>query len=373
MLKTSTENNQRYGAANFFYVTLFGVVLMTGLIFISPNLGPAVPIKVAYHRIKVSLQRPIQVHYYNRPPWVKMDIFSECDNNCYLTADDWNLNADSEVVIFHTPYVKEVHPRKKQGQIWVFHSLEPPWLHWCKLKNWTREFNWTMSYRRDSDILYTYADFQTQEMSESTWETETRKLGKTLRKKSTDIAWMVSHCGTPGKRDDYVNILKKMIPVDVYGKCGDKNCDRWKGAACLELYKFYLSFENQLCEDYITEKSFSLYYPSFSSIPITRGGSNYSMFLPPGSYIDSSEFQHISHLKNYIDSVSKNITKMMEYMRWRKHYQLIEDHAKPFCELCRRLHLKDTEKYRRVYRDIGEWQRRDKTERKICKDPHDLS
>ncbi|XP_069123022.1 alpha-(1,3)-fucosyltransferase C-like isoform X2 [Argopecten irradians] len=372
MKKTVQEINIWYGAANFFYVTLFGVTLMVGLFCISPQFVSVNPITVRYFYREANVSdRPIRVHYYNRPPWVGLNIFDECDSNCYLTAEGHSYQ-DSEVVVFHTPYVKESHPSKRRGQIWVFHSLEPPWLNWCKFESWKREFNWTITFRRDSDFLYTYGRIQMQTVSELTWEREIQKLRELFDKKRGEIAWMVSHCGTPSKRDDYVTILKRLTPVDIYGGCGDKRCARSIGQQCYDWYKFYLSFENQLCEDYITEKSFKIFSSSVALIPVTRGGANYSMFLPPGSYIDSSEFQPISRLKDYIVSVSKNATKFLEYMKWRKHYQEKADHRKPFCELCRRLHSKDKDKYRRVYADIGEWQRRDKTTRTVCKEPKDL-
>ena len=35
------------------------------------------------------------------------------------------------------------------------------------------------------------------------------------------IAWFVSHCNTPSKREKYVERIKKVIPVDIYGHCSD--------------------------------------------------------------------------------------------------------------------------------------------------------
>lgn len=75
-------------------------------------------------------------------------------------------------------------------------------------------------------------------------------------------AWFVSNCDSASKRELYVAQLKKYVDVDVYGRCGDRTC--WAGdqEACyahLERhYKFYLSFENSLCRDYVTEKFFQV-------------------------------------------------------------------------------------------------------------------
>lgn len=61
-------------------------------------------------------------------------------------------------------------------------------------------------------------------------------------------------------RELYVKELQKYIPVDVYGLCGPLRCGKnHNDAYCYEQvltpsYKFYLAFENTLCQDYITEK-----------------------------------------------------------------------------------------------------------------------
>ncbi|XP_033739291.1 alpha-(1,3)-fucosyltransferase C-like [Pecten maximus] len=305
------------------------------------------------------VETPIRVHYYNRPPWIPMDIFSKCDNKCYLTAGEGNAYTESDVVVFHTPYVTEKHPPKKMGQIWVFHSLEPPWIHWIKFNNWKSVFNWTISYRRDADITNPYGMFSKRKYNKSVLKKESNELYKTWLNKSKDIVWMVSKCKTSGNRDIYVKELKKVATVDVYGKCGTKNCPKENTTKCLEPYRFYLSFENDICEDYITEKSFKLFESKVVTLPIIRSGSNLSMFLPPGSYIDTSTFKHKLDLVKYVKSLSKHKIKFKKYIQWRKHYQLNDGttHYMAFCELCRRLHLKDILKYQRLYTDIGEWLR----------------
>jgi hypothetical protein len=55
-------------------------------------------------------------------------------------------------------------------------------------------------------------------------------------------------------------------------------------------YKFYLSFENSICPDYVTEK---FYNPLlFSTVPIVYGGADYdAVGAPQNSYIDVRSFK----------------------------------------------------------------------------------
>ncbi|XP_069125595.1 alpha-(1,3)-fucosyltransferase fut-5-like [Argopecten irradians] len=317
----------------------------------------------------------IRVHYYNRPPWIPKDIFSSCKNKCHLTEGGDSF-AGSDVVVFHTPYITEKRPPKKMGQIWVFHSLEPPLVHWIKFDKWKNVFNWTISYRRDADITNTYGIFSTGKHNKDDVKKEFNGLYKKWQNKPKSTVWMVSNCDTNGKRHLYVDKLQKLTKVDVYGKCGTKNqCPRINTKECLKPYKFYLSFESQLCEDYITEKSFKLYASDVTTLPIVRSGSNVSMFLPPGSYIDTTKFKQKRNLVNHMESLSKSKLKFQKYVQWRESYQVNEGttHSIAFCELCRRLHQKDVHQYQRLYTDIGEWLYWDHSRRNLCKPPNDLN
>jgi len=76
--------------------------------------------------------------------------------------------------------------------------------------------------------------------------------------KSELVAWIVSNCRSK-LRLSFVRELKKYIRVDVFGRYSSifgqpRSCPKSNTTDCLKKYKFYLAFENALCEDYITEK-----------------------------------------------------------------------------------------------------------------------
>ena len=105
----------------------------------------------------------------------------------------------------------------------------------------------------DSDIVTPYSKWAY--YNESVKRIPTRRNYASGKKKK--VAMLVSNCSPQNKRMEYALELQKYIDVDIYGKCG-KYCPRnWK---CLQKlgkdYKFYLSYENSNCRDYITEKFF---------------------------------------------------------------------------------------------------------------------
>ena len=89
-------------------------------------------------------------------------------------------------------------------------------------------FNWTMTYCLDSDIVVL------------------QPYGR------------LRCIRTESRRELLVRNLSLFISVDIFGSCSDDN--KWCGwnrtecDAILNYYHFYLSLENSLCPDYVTEK-----------------------------------------------------------------------------------------------------------------------
>ena len=61
--------------------------------------------------------------------------------------------------------------------------------------------------------------------------------------------------------------------------------------------QFYLSLENSLCKDYITEKFWKIL--PYNVIPIVLNGVNMSSIAPPHSYIDISDFSNFHGLYTF--------------------------------------------------------------------------
>ena len=137
---------------------------------------------------------------------------------------------------------------------------------------------------------------------------------------------------------------------------------KWKNnSECWEMveknYYFYLSFENSICNDYVTEKFFNAMKRTI--IPIVFGGTDYhgSAGAPPHSHINAfNDFKDPKQLALYLQVLMKDQEKYAEYFWWKDSYESINDeHVRripSFCNLCLQLH---EDKQTKIYTDLEDW------------------
>ena len=154
------------------------------------------------------------------------------------------------------------------------------------------------------------------------------------------VAWFVSHCRTKSDRESYVKELQKHTPVDIYGKCGPLKCGMKKNSVeCYKIlerdYRFYLSFENSICKDYVTEKIGNIL--NYDIIPVTLEGANYSLRVPPNSYINALDFSSPRQLAHYLKYLAKNQREYLKYFEWKAVYKVLSkdySSAVASCKMC---------------------------------------
>ena len=286
-------------------------------------------------------------------------INSKCKfTNCFF-SNNTNLQHIASAFIFHgNPYTRWLSlPRERRAnQSYVFFSRESPARANYRLKDLEGLFNLTMTYRFDSDLLSSYGKFipvsnpKFQEDSSSgRIKAQVKgKRGKVL------IAWFVSHCNTKSRREDYVRELRKYIAVDIYGKCGQYTCSRYNSTKCYTMlnrkYKFYLSFENSVCPDYITEKIFKILKLD-SVVPVVYGGANYSRVTPPKSVINVKDFASPKDLADYLRYLDSHDDAFLEYLQWKRRYSIKNVGLRSgLCDLCGLLN--DATFHHKVYNDL---------------------
>nr|KAG5701727.1 hypothetical protein BaRGS_004329 [Batillaria attramentaria] len=167
-------------------------------------------------------------------------------------------------------------------------------------------------------------------------------------------------------------ISRKYVSVDVYGVCGPFKCPRSQDNACFKKfstdYKFYLSFESAVCQDYVSEKFF-------------RGTAR--NVAPEGTFINTERFSSVKELADhllYLDSHPEEYIKILqakdgyvpvyeEYpIRNKKGdigYMVYRHEAVSFCQLCRRLW--DLQDYRKTIPSFSQW-----FDKGNCKKPQDI-
>ena len=90
-------------------------------------------------------------------------------------------------------------------------------------------------------------------------------------------------------------------------------------------FQFYLSFENSLCKDYITEKLWKILNANVSTIPIALGGlsiEEYEYVAPPNSFIYVRNFSSPNALAKHFKLVSSTPAAFDYYMKWRNEFYL---------------------------------------------------
>nr|XP_045619552.1 alpha-(1,3)-fucosyltransferase C-like isoform X1 [Procambarus clarkii] len=273
-------------------------------------------------------------------------------NTCMTTADRSMFpHQEIDAIVWHFRSQDKSLPKQRSPHTrYVFWLLESPCLMFGSAEPFNQVFNWTFTYRLDSDFPRPYGSVYTRRKPELA-SGRNYAAGKTKM-----AAWLVSNCHALSGREELVQTLRKWLAIDQYGKCGRLRCKSRDVQQCYaqlaKRYKFYFSFENSLCRDYVTEKLFNVL--RLDMVPVVYGLANYSQHAPPHSYIDALSFPTAKALADYLIYLDHNDTAYNEYFRWKRYYSVRIDwlsKAKPYCDLCERLHTDSTTK---VY-NLEQW------------------
>lgn len=169
----------------------------------------------------------------------------------------------------------ELRRKRSNHQKYVFASIESPHYYPISDNSLDGYFNWTWTYKLDSDLRWGYITIRNAEgdiigpnkimhwMKRENMEPVSNELMAILVGKTKAAAWFVSNCDTISKRELFVSQLQMELKhyglkIDIYGKCRLFHCDRSNQRLCDKLvekhYFFYLALENAFSEDYVTEK-----------------------------------------------------------------------------------------------------------------------
>ena len=271
--------------------------------------------------------------------------FQECEVPWCEATYDKNRISEASAVGFHARDIPTsfVFPLKRSAQqIWFYYVMENPLNVAMNYSTLNNQFNWTMSYRRNSEIHIPYGGYRLKR--------NPLISNKSYAKDKTRFAvWMASNC-VSGERNDYVTSLMSHIPVTIYGKCGVDVCPLpRRSLECKKLlrqHKFYLSFENGNCIDYITEKYWENAIGN-DIVPVVMGAADYKALAIPGSYINVMDYSTPEQLAEYLKYLDRNHTAYNEYFRWKEKYEQIA--PRTACTLCKQIHNSSLRSKSRIY------------------------
>uniref|UniRef100_A0A667XC34 Fucosyltransferase n=1 Tax=Myripristis murdjan TaxID=586833 RepID=A0A667XC34_9TELE len=230
---------------------------------------------------------------------------------CRLT-DDKALYKRAHGVLFHHRDIDEdlgnmpMEPRPR-FQKWVWSNSESP-ANTVPIPELNNMFNLTSNYRRDSDIPVPYGSLVPVTDGDPSFK---------LPAKDKLVCWVVSNWNPKFKRVQVYTELSNHIDIDIYGKAFDRPVDNQDLPKLISSCKFYLSFENSIHEDYITEK---LYNPlKVGTVPVVLGPSrqNYEDYIPGDSFIHLDDFAGAKQLAERLRYLDQNPTEYMRYFDWR--------------------------------------------------------
>ena len=156
---------------------------------------------------------------------------------------------------------------------------------------------------------------------------------------------------------EYVTEMKKYIDIDIFGKCGDHDLTESIGfgqnftgltAALKTTYKFYLSFENSICHDYITEKFFNPFQFRAHYIPVVRGGVDYDKYFPQDVFINTKHFQSPKDLALHLKQLGSDPEKYAAMLKAQDRLTTW-NYKFDWCDVCDLAHSPKT----KVIPDLG--------------------
>ncbi|GAA6232521.1 alpha-(1,3)-fucosyltransferase 9-like [Lates japonicus] len=310
---------------------------------------------------------PAQAHQTNKPvmllwfwPENKRFDFRDCKkffniDSCHLTDDRSLYPRAQAVLIFHRAIQDDLanlpaSPRPRL-QRWIWFNMDSP-TNTRRIAGIEGLFNLTLSYRKDADIHVRWKLTFKKDADEDFM----------LPKKERLLCWIVGDNDlktNSGERYTYYRELVKHVRVDVIYRSSAESLKGENYFRNISSCKFYLSFEDSIHRDYITE---TFNGPlAAGTVPIVLGPprKNYENFAPSTSFIHVNDFPNAMTLAKFLLKLDKDNETYLRYFNWRQFYtarpHLTEERhefAHAICQACR--HIGMNKEYR-VVPDLYKW------------------
>lgn len=221
-------------------------------------------------------------------------------------------------------------PRNFNHEWGLFHEESPLNNYILSQENFMQLFNYTATFRRESDY-----PLSTQDVFSMEYLMDRKPVDiqiKNMKRKNEGFAalmYIQSHDNVPSFRDMYVKELMKYIEIDSYGTClhnkdlpdnlrkAEESFQKDEFLDFIANYKFHLSFENAVCDDYMTEKLMRPLH--LGSVPVYYGSPKAKDWMPNNnSIIMVNDFRTPKELAEFIKYLDENDEEYLKYLNFKK-------------------------------------------------------
>lgn len=150
----------------------------------------------------------------------------QCQKKCFFTKTMRYENfADVILFYFGNGALKEIPKSDQRKRMNVMITFEPPTLGHYFTNIRSDFFNFTVTYRSDSDLPMPYDCLKELDKNDTDkWSDE--EVDKAISNKNNMALYLVSHCSTDSKRESIIEKIKKYINITQFGECNNNQCPR---------------------------------------------------------------------------------------------------------------------------------------------------
>lgn len=271
----------------FFIVNICGVLIYTYTVFLSSKVHNTIPAIETGMTLKYKY-----ILYWTAKPSYPLETLStgqftfvnySCDyNNCFITTNKTFFGehfTNFDAILFNskdlTVWEPDSFPKNRSAnQKYIFVSKELPDAYPICDDRANSFFNWTWTYRLDSDIINPFFEIRDDNdtviapRENVTWIENDEfveipaSLSYQLKSKFRAVIWFTSDCHKDYPHAEYVKELqlrlkKYKLYLDIYGPCGTRECPNNSLKECYEMiesdYFYQISFEKKESVDYVAE------------------------------------------------------------------------------------------------------------------------
>ncbi|XP_034657574.1 alpha-(1,3)-fucosyltransferase C [Drosophila subobscura] len=277
---------------------------------------------------------------WNEGPAWERSVHMEC--GCVVTSDRDFHGKPFDAIVFNAdqPYsphgLESVH--HTADHLVVFSGSAPLSQTQNPIPFLKAPFNLTMSYRLDSDLVWSEYYFSLHNSSSrlNAFEQPTESfsegmstplivgLHEHLKLKDRLAVYMMYVVNEQTMAESYYLLeMRKHVELEAHESClGYHGCSA---------YYFMLIFEPSACPDFVHPQ----FYQALDKfmVPVLIGGGNLTNLVPPGSYINSRDFATAKQLVEHLKALMAQPELYQRYFWWHSKYKL-RSTFEPYCSLC---------------------------------------